>query len=87
MKKYDLGLWKEDSAGPNDTDLYANVADFGLSRKVETSMAGVLPTWRWLAPEVIDVDCKAYTELSDIYSFAIILWEIACLQVSHSTLL
>ena len=41
-------------------------------------VSGVLPTWRWLAPEVIDLDSRSsYDERSDIYSYGIVLWELA----------
>jgi len=55
----------------------AKVADFGLSRLVAPSMGGALATWQWLAPEVLDPDSKHYDERSDMYSFGIVLWEIA----------
>ena len=37
---------------------------------------GFLPTWRWLAPEVINVENIYYDEKADIYSFGMVLWEI-----------
>ena len=59
----------------------AKVADFGLSLRVEHRVGGFLPTWRWLAPEVIDVDNVYYDETADIYSFAIVMWEIVARDV------
>ena len=83
----------------------AKVADFGLSREVEVEIGGMLPTWRWLAPEVIRLDwmcvdplfsydnsgvicllccsasSKSYNELADIYSYGMICWELATLNV------
>jgi len=59
----------------------AKVADFGLSLRVEHRVGGFLPTWRWLAPEVIDVSNIYYDQTADIYSFAIVLWEIVARDV------
>lgn len=55
----------------------AKVADFGLSMRVLSNFSDVLQTWQWLAPEVIDMSHCNYDESSDIYSFGIVLWEIA----------
>ena len=58
------------------SDIRAKVADFGLSRKVPFEINSPLETWRWLAPEIICSNSN-YTTKSDIFSFAIICWEIA----------
>lgn len=55
----------------------AKVADFGLSMRVLSNFSDVLQTWQWLAPEVIDLTHCNYDETSDIYSFGVVLWEIA----------
>jgi serine/threonine protein kinase len=58
-------------------DLDCKVTDFGLSRfKAETDerMTGQCGTYHWMAPEVIN--SEIYTEKADVYSVAIILWEI-----------
>jgi len=54
----------------------AKVADFGLARRVFSSVSGFFGTWQWLAPEVIDIDTEEFTEKADVYSFGIIMWEI-----------
>lgn len=59
----------------------AKIADFGLSRQVSHSLNETLKTWQWMAPEVFDVKKSiSYNELADIYSFGIVLWEIATMQ-------
>lgn len=59
-------------------DCVAKLADFGLASKVLTSLSEVLFTWQWLAPEIIDTDSQAqYDERADIYSFGMLLWELA----------
>ena len=60
----------------NPYEVRVKVADFGLSRVVPVEMKGILETWKWLAPEVITPGCR-YGTASDVYSFAIVCWEIA----------
>ncbi len=38
-------------------------------------MTGKVGTFQWMAPEVIK--SKKYSEKADVYSFGIILWEMA----------
>lgn len=55
----------------------AKVGDFGLSRQAAPQLGEMLPTWQWLAPEVIDPNGTHYDERADIYSFGVVCWEIA----------
>ena len=62
-----------------NSSVRAKVADFGLARIVAPTVSGTLNTWQWLAPEVIGVldnQSKNYGISSDVYSFAIICWEL-----------
>jgi hypothetical protein len=52
----------------------AKVADFGLTLSVTERLRDPLPTWQWMAPEA--QMGENYTELCDLYSFGIILFEI-----------
>jgi serine/threonine protein kinase/GTPase SAR1 family protein len=52
----------------------AKVADFGLTLSVTERLRDPLPTWQWMAPEA--QIGENYTELCDLYSFGIILFEI-----------
>lgn len=54
----------------------AKVADFGLAAYVAPDVAGLLGTWQWLAPEVIDSQSTIYDERSDVYSFGMVCWEL-----------
>lgn len=56
-------------------DMHVKVADFGTSR-LETQCRGEhIGTYRWMAPEMIKG--KRYTRKVDVYSFGMVLWELA----------
>ena len=58
-----------------DNNLTAKLADFGWARIKETVMTGRIGTYQWMAPEVIS--SSHYTEKADVYSFGVIMWEMA----------
>ena len=58
-----------------DAKMNIKIADFGWTRKMADKMTGKIGTYQWMAPEVIK--SQKYTEKADVFSFAIILWEIA----------
>ena len=51
------------------------IADFGSSKFLDVSMSRQKGTFQWMAPEVIRTN--TYTEKADVFSFGIILNEIA----------
>ena len=53
----------------------AKLADFGWTRIKAKRMTAKIGTYQWMAPEVI-AGFK-YTEKADVFSYGIILWEIA----------
>ena len=59
------------------------VSDFGVSR-IEASavMTAETGTYRWMAPEMIDH--RPYTRKVDVYSFAVVLWELYTMQLPFS---
>ena len=64
-------------------DLKLKIADFGLARDVSLSndyyqkfTSGLLPV-KWMAPECLSE--SLYTSRSDVWSFGILLWEMATL--------
>ncbi|KAK7284919.1 hypothetical protein RJT34_19673 [Clitoria ternatea] len=79
-----------DLKSPNllvDKKYTVKVADFGLSRlKANTflSSKSAAGTPEWMAPEVLRDELS--NEKSDIYSFGVILWELATLQLPWSSL-
>lgn len=61
-----------------DENWKVKVCDFGLSRIVEQTLSATMTacgTPCWTAPEVLRN--ARYTEKADIYSFGIVLWELA----------
>ena len=54
------------------------IGDFGLSRLISSPLAGGDFNANWLAPEVMKGE--KYDHKLDIYSFAIIMWELISLQ-------
>ena len=68
------------------------IADFGLSRNyrgmgtVTGSVAGLMTsetgTYRWMAPEMIRHE--PYNEKVDVYSYAVVLWEMFSCEVPFS---
>jgi serine/threonine protein kinase len=75
-----------DLKSPNllvDRHWRVKVGDFGLSRVTLSSVAiasvAGIHSPRWMAPEVL-VD-GAHSKASDVFSFAVVLWELATLAV------
>jgi serine/threonine protein kinase len=65
--------------GYRDRRPICKVADFGLAReKAQTFVSGVTSqrgTLPWIAPEILRTP-DAVTEAADVYSFAIVMWEL-----------
>ncbi|PRQ24791.1 putative dual-specificity kinase TKL-Pl-4 family [Rosa chinensis] len=69
-----------------DTNNVVKVADFGVARfqtqgGVMTAETG---TYRWMAPEVINH--QPYDQKADVFSFAIVLWELVTAKVPYDTM-
>ncbi|CAD8177067.1 unnamed protein product [Paramecium pentaurelia] len=58
-----------------DEAFRTKLADFGWTRTLSNYMTSKIGTYQWMAPEVIAG--QIYTEKADVFSFGIILWEIA----------
>ena len=58
-----------------DDAMNAKLADFGWTRFKAENMTNKIGTYQWMAPEVIQG--HEYSEKADVYSFGIILWELA----------
>uniref|UniRef100_A0A0E0KX37 Protein kinase domain-containing protein n=1 Tax=Oryza punctata TaxID=4537 RepID=A0A0E0KX37_ORYPU len=62
------------------------IADFGVSRLRSQGgeMTAETGTYRWMAPEVINH--KPYDHKADVFSFAIVLWELVTSKIPYENL-
>lgn len=61
-----------------DKNFQVKIADFGSTKFLEVQMTKQKGTFQWMAPEVIK--SSSYTEKADVFSFAIIMHELASRQ-------
>ncbi|CAN6269849.1 unnamed protein product [Urochloa humidicola] len=68
------------------SDHVVKIADFGVSRhpSQEGDMTAETGTYRWMAPEVINH--KPYDHRADVFSFAVVLWELATSKIPYENL-
>ncbi|KAJ4822911.1 hypothetical protein Tsubulata_025923 [Turnera subulata] len=69
-----------------DNDNVVKVADFGVARFQDQGgvMTAETGTYRWMAPEVINH--QPYDQKADVFSFAIVLWELVTAKVPYDTM-
>ncbi|XP_010266926.1 PREDICTED: serine/threonine-protein kinase STY46 isoform X2 [Nelumbo nucifera] len=69
-----------------DENEVVKVADFGVARVQAQSgvMTAETGTYRWMAPEVIEH--KPYDHRADVFSFAIVLWELLTRKLPYEFL-
>ncbi|KAJ4951771.1 hypothetical protein NE237_028603 [Protea cynaroides] len=69
-----------------DMNKVVKVADFGVARfqNQEGVMTAETGTYRWMAPEVINH--QPYDQKADVFSFAIVLWELKTGKVPYDTM-
>ncbi|KAI3686071.1 hypothetical protein L1987_79741 [Smallanthus sonchifolius] len=69
-----------------DSHNVVKVADFGVARFLnqEGVMTAETGTYRWMAPEVINH--QPYDQKADIFSFAIVLWEILTAKIPYENM-
>lgn len=66
-----------------DKNFNCKLTDFGLSRGYEAkSVMTICGTPCWVAPEIFRGE--AYTEAVDVYSFAVVLWELFCFDKPYA---
>jgi serine/threonine protein kinase len=58
------------------SSLHFKVTDFGLSKLQAMSTTLHVGSTPWMAPEVFGVDNMAYTNSADVYSFAMVFFEV-----------
>ncbi|XAR49642.1 Dual-specificity kinase [Bertholletia excelsa] len=69
-----------------DNSNVVKVADFGVARFLNHGgeMTAETGTYRWMAPEVINH--QPYDQKADVFSFAIVLWELVTAEVPYGTM-
>ncbi|KAK1264356.1 Serine/threonine-protein kinase HT1 [Acorus gramineus] len=69
-----------------DENQVVKVADFGVARFQNQGgeMTAETGTYRWMAPEVINH--QPYDQRADVFSFAIVLWELATSKIPYDTM-
>ncbi|XP_022860017.1 serine/threonine-protein kinase STY8-like isoform X1 [Olea europaea var. sylvestris] len=69
-----------------DAHSVVKVADFGVARFQNDGgvMTAETGTYRWMAPEVINHE--PYDQKADVFSFAIVLWELLTAKVPYHTM-
>ncbi|CAM8946191.1 unnamed protein product [Rhodiola kirilowii] len=69
-----------------DANNVVKVADFGIARFQNQGgiMTAETGTYRWMAPEVINH--QPYNQKADVFSFAIVLWELVTAKVPYDTM-
>jgi serine/threonine protein kinase/ABC-type branched-subunit amino acid transport system substrate-binding protein len=80
---HSAGIIHRDLKSPNllvDKNWTIKIADFGLSCAKSESKDDAQISLLWTAPEILLQDKGCYTEKSDVYSFAVIMWEIMSRQ-------
>lgn len=60
------------------------LADFGYARVYERAMTQCVGTKHWMAPEVLM--STVYTSKADVFSFAMVVFEVCCRHVPFETL-
>ncbi|XP_055833174.1 serine/threonine-protein kinase STY46-like isoform X2 [Solanum dulcamara] len=69
-----------------DLNNVVKVADFGVARFQNNGgvMTAETGTYRWMAPEIINH--QPYDQKADVFSFAIVLWELLTAKVPYDTM-
>jgi serine/threonine protein kinase len=72
-----LNILLDKKVAKNSLDFTAKISDFGLTRLFEANeefLTKRMGTFHWMSPEVFNG--RPYSTKSDMYGFAIIMWEI-----------
>eukprot|EP00026_Physarum_polycephalum_P001091 Phypoly_transcript_01092.p1 GENE.Phypoly_transcript_01092~~Phypoly_transcript_01092.p1 ORF type:complete len:1198 (+),score=219.95 Phypoly_transcript_01092:455-3595(+) len=86
---HSAGFIHRDLKSPNlliDKSWNIKIADFGLSAGKASLDDEAQISLLWTAPEILTKEKNCYSELSDVYSFAVILWELMSRKVPFECL-
>ncbi|KAK8572213.1 hypothetical protein V6N13_047826 [Hibiscus sabdariffa] len=80
------GVWDSSRYITSPSIKVVKVADFGVARFQNQGgvMTAETGTYRWMAPEVINH--QPYDQKADVFSFAIVLWELVTAKVPYDTM-
>lgn len=67
-----------------ESNPHIKLGDFGFARAMEREMTQGVGTKHWMAPEVLRT--TAYTEKADIFSYAMVVYEVICRHVPFERL-
>lgn len=89
---HDKKILHRDLKSPNvllNEKMEAKLTDFGLARiRIATAYSSIttrlVGTHYWLAPELFSD--PSYTEACDIYSYGMVLWELAAMEVPYKNI-
>lgn len=59
-----------------NASINVKIGDFGLAKQAAPMIHETIANWNWCAPEVINFEGRGYSEISDVFSYGILLWEI-----------
>eukprot|EP01130_Rhizamoeba_saxonica_P006814 TRINITY_DN2728_c0_g1_i1.p1 TRINITY_DN2728_c0_g1~~TRINITY_DN2728_c0_g1_i1.p1 ORF type:complete len:600 (+),score=121.44 TRINITY_DN2728_c0_g1_i1:411-2210(+) len=86
LHSQDVPILHRDLKSPNVLVMYnysLKLGDFGLSKQKTTDLNTKLGTLNWVAPEILNDNTIPYSEAADVYSFAVVLWEIITSEVPY----
>ena len=81
LKSLNILMTDDIRENSDNNNVTVKINDFGLSKiidkeKIEREdLQGVVGSVQWMAPEVIQNNCRDNTK-ADVYSFGIIIWEV-----------
>jgi serine/threonine protein kinase len=80
-----LNLLLKERIRDESDELIIKLADFGFARDLDDrSMTQCVGTEHWMAPEVIN--SSDYNQKADVFSFAMVTYEVCCRRVPFETL-
>jgi Protein tyrosine and serine/threonine kinase len=83
MKLSDFGESRARSTATSSMNVSSRMSDLNRNNSSAAPMTGEIGTAQWMAPEVMRGGEGSYDTSIDIYSYGIVLWELASLSHPH----